>query len=78
MTSPACLLRSASFEVVEIPAIYVVYYRNAPFTLRRPPERGRTTRYRRTAFSVQGHAERLAHRLNTAFDTADFTVEVTR
>lgn len=72
------LLRSHAFEVIEAPTTYVVHYREAPFTLRRPIADDGAMRYRRTSFSLRHHAERLASRLNAAFDTAEFTVRAAR
>lgn len=63
-------------QVLQADAIYAVFYKDAPVNLKSfnsiIDQPG--AKYKKTSFSNSGHAFNLAERLNTKFNTTDFTV----
>lgn len=65
-----------SEQILEAEAIWAVFFKNEPFNLKSfnslvgyPGPK-----YKKTAFSNQGHAINLAKKLNVMFNCSDFTV----
>jgi hypothetical protein len=65
-----------SEEVIEAEGVYSVFYKNYPISLRTVDEsaEGSAHKYKKVSFPSLSHAANLAERLNTKFNTSDFTV----
>lgn len=63
-------------EVCESSAVYAVMYQGRPIKLRKhdPAKLYQGIKYGKTSFPEPGHAVALASRLNTTYNTTDFTV----
>lgn len=67
--------RSLWLDVLAAPKPCVVLYRGLPFSVRCETANSKSgAKYLKTSFPNTGHAIRLANRLNTMFNTTDFTV----
>ena len=63
-------------EVLEKPNVYFVTYKGKPIGLRHTyyKTEGIVLKYPKTAFNELAHCQRLADKLNTQFNCADFGV----
>ncbi len=63
-------------QILEADAIWAVFYQNKPFNLRSlHSQLGQSgIKYKKVSFSNPGHAFNLASKLNTLFNTTEFTV----
>ena len=65
-----------SEQVLAADAIWAVFYKNKPFNLKSSNLLNNYPgpKYKKVSFSNPGHAFNLAKKLNTMFNTEDFTV----
>lgn len=65
-----------SEQILEADAIWAVFYQNKPFNLKSQNSLGsfNGSKYKKVSFSNPGHAHNLAKKLNSLFNTKDFTV----
>jgi len=65
-------------EICAADAVYAVLYCGRPIKIRKhnPSLRYQGMKYSKTAFPEPGHAIRLARKLNTVYNTTDFSVAV--
>jgi len=68
-TSPGLV----QIEVLAADGVYQVYYQGQAIALRHSSQ-GSEYKYPKSCFPQRGHAQRLADRLNTMFDTTQFQV----
>lgn len=65
-----------TMQILEAEAVWAVFYKNSAFNLK--SSNSLTSypgpKYKKTSFSNPGHAHNLAEKLNTQFNTADFSV----
>lgn len=63
-------------QVLKAEAIWAVFYNNEPFNLKslNMLTNYPGPKYKKVSFSNPGHAHNLAKKLNSAFNTSDFTV----
>jgi len=63
-------------QILKAEAIWIVAYKNAPFNLRSIHSILNTPgpKYKKTSFTNPGHAYNLAKKLNSMFETDNFTV----
>lgn len=62
-------------EVLEAEAIYAVFYKNKPISVRLLNNLNYPgPKYKKVSFPNVGHALRLANKLNENFNSSDFTV----
>lgn len=63
-------------EIIEVSAIYAVFYDNFPINIKWSSEYVDDVqpKYRKTSFPSEAHAHNLADRLNKKFNTDKFTV----
>ena len=63
-------------EIIEVSAIYAVFYDNSPINIKWSSEYVDDVqpKYRKTAFPSEAHAHNLADRLNKKFNTDKFKV----
>jgi hypothetical protein len=63
-------------EIIEVSAIYAVFYDNCPINIKWSSEYVDDVqpKYRKTSFPSEAHAHNLADRLNKKFNTDKFTV----
>ena len=65
-----------SDQILEAEAIWAVFYKGKPFNLKSQNSLGgfSGSKYKKVSFSNPGHAHNLAKKLNTQFNTSDFSV----
>lgn len=65
-----------SDQVLEAEAIWAVFYQGKPFNLKSQNSLGSYSgsKYKKVSFSNPGHAHNLAKKLNSLFNTKDFSV----
>jgi len=66
-----------SEQILDADAIYAVFYQGTPINLKsfNSLVDSPGAKYKKTSFSNPGHAFNLCERLNTKFNTNEFTVE---
>jgi hypothetical protein len=65
-----------SDQILEAEAIWAVFYQGKPFNLKSQNSLGGYpgSKYKKVSFSNPGHAYNLAKKLNTLFNSTDFSV----
>jgi hypothetical protein len=65
-----------SDQILEAEAIWAVFYQGKPFNLKSQNSLGGYpgSKYKKVSFSNPGHAHNLAKKLNTLFNSTDFSV----
>jgi hypothetical protein len=65
-----------SDQILEAEAIWAVFYQGKPFNLKSQNSLAgySGSKYKKVSFSNPGHAHNLAKKLNTLFNTTDFSV----
>lgn len=65
-----------SDQILEAEAIWAVFYKGKPFNLKSQNSLGgySGSKYKKVSFSNPGHAHNLAKKLNTMFNSKDFSV----
>lgn len=65
-----------SDQILEAEAIWAVFYKGKPFNLKSQNSLGGYpgSKYKKVSFSNPGHAHNLAKKLNSLFETKDFSV----
>lgn len=65
-----------SDQILEAEAIWAVFYRGKPFNLKSQNSFGgyAGSKYKKVSFSNPGHAHNLAKKLNSLFNTTEFSV----
>jgi hypothetical protein len=65
-----------SDQILEAEAIWAVFYKGKPFNLKSQNSLSSYTgsKYKKVSFSNPGHAHNLAKKLNTLFNSTEFTV----
>lgn len=65
-----------SDQILEAEAIWAVFYQGKPFNLKSQNSLGgySGSKYKKVSFSNPGHAHNLAKKLNSLFNTTDFSV----
>jgi hypothetical protein len=65
-----------SDQILEAEAIWAVFYQDKPFNLKSQNSLGGYpgSKYKKVSFSNPGHAYNLAKKLNTLFNSEDFSV----
>jgi hypothetical protein len=63
-------------QILEAEAIWAVFFQGQPFNLKSQNSFGgySGSKYKKVSFSNPGHAHNLAKKLNTLFNTKDFSV----
>lgn len=66
----------ATEEIIETDAIYAVFYKGEPFNIKNVNKfpKNSAPKYKKVSFANIGHAMNLRDRLNTLFESTDFTV----
>ena len=69
--------KDVQIDILEAQGQYTVLYKDQPFNIRQRywNIQGEINKYIRTSYSSLSPAQRLALRLNTAFNTNDFAVK---
>lgn len=69
--------RDIEIDILEAQGQYTVLYKDQPFNIRQRywEINGEINKYIRTSYASLSPAERLADKLNTAFNTQDFQVK---
>lgn len=65
-----------SEQILEADAIWAVFYKSQPFSLKSSNQLGsyQGSKYKKVSFPNPGHAFNLANKLNSLFNTTDFKV----